>query len=57
MKLNFGPKFKYAPPKHLELKPLSERAKEVAVEQCLADMKFFTENDGRLRLDNYVMSH
>ena len=56
VKANFGPKFKYPPPKDLKWKPMTARAEEFAIEQTLADMKFFTEYDGQLRLDNYVMS-
>ena len=56
VKLNFGPRFKFAPPKDLKWKPMSARAEEAAIEQTLSDMKFFTEYDGKLRLDNYVMS-
>lgn len=56
IKANFGPKFKCPPPKDYKWKPLSARAEEAAVEQTLADLKFFTEYDGKLRLDNYVMS-
>ena len=55
VKLTFGPKFKF-PPKNVEdFRPMSRRAEEMAVEQTLADMKFFTENEGKLRLDNYSM--
>merc|ERR1711890_75804 len=35
---------------------MSARAEEAAVEQSLADMKFFTEYEGRLTLGDY-MSH
>ncbi len=54
VRLNFGPKFRFAP-KNVEFKPMSKRAEEMAVEQSLADMRFFTENEGTLRLDNYAM--
>lgn len=56
VKLNFGPRFKCPPPKDLKCKAMSVRADEVAVEQTLADLKFFTENEGKLKLDNYIMS-
>lgn len=57
VRLNFGPKFRHPPSqKEFSFKPMCKRADEVAVEQTVADMKFFTENEGRLRLDNYVMS-
>jgi hypothetical protein len=29
---------------------MSKRAEEMAIEQTLADVKFFTENEGTLRL-------
>ena len=58
VKLNFGlRKFNFPPPKDLQWKPMCKRAEEAAVEQTLADMKFFTENDGKLRLDNYIGYH
>jgi len=56
VKCNFGPRFKYPPPKSLKIRPMCHRAEEMAIEQSLADMKFFTENDGKLTLNNYVMS-
>jgi Set1/Ash2 histone methyltransferase complex subunit ASH2 len=55
VKLNFGPKFKFLPKTAEDFRPMSMRAEEMAVEQTLADMKFFTENEGKLRLDNYAM--
>ncbi len=54
VRLNFGPKFRF-PPKNVEFKAMSKRAEEMAVEQTLADMKFFTESEGKLSLDKYVM--
>ena len=56
VKVNFGPKFRCPPPKDLKWRPVSARSQEVAIEQTLADMKFFTEHEGRLRLDNYIVS-
>ena len=35
---------------------MSARAEEAAIDQTVADMRFFTENEGKLRLDNYSMS-
>ena len=35
---------------------MCERAEEVVIEQSLSDMKFFTENEGKLGLNNYLMS-
>ena len=54
VRCNFGPKFRF-PPKNINFRPMSKRADEMAIEQTLSDMKFFTENEGTLRLDNYVM--
>lgn len=31
---------------------MSERVEDLVSEQCLSDMLYFTENDGKLRLDN-----
>ena len=56
VKLNFGPRFKFSPPKNLKVRPMCERAEEVVIEQSLSDMKFFTENEGKLGLNNYLMS-
>ena len=44
------------PPKNVKLRPMSARAEEAAIDQTVADMRFFTENEGKLRLDNYSMS-
>ena len=46
----------YPPPKSLKIRPMCHRAEEMAIEQSLADMKFFTEYEGRLTLRDYVMS-
>ena len=56
VKVNFGPKFRCPPPRDFKWKAMSARAEEAAVEQSLADMKFFTEYEGRLTLGDYVMS-
>eukprot|EP00095_Tigriopus_kingsejongensis_P010432 maker-scaffold294_size218657-snap-gene-0.20 protein:Tk10432 transcript:maker-scaffold294_size218657-snap-gene-0.20-mRNA-1 annotation:"hypothetical protein SINV_13294" len=50
VKANFGPKFRF-PPKGVQCRPMSARAEEMAVEQSLADMRFFAEKDGTLSLD------
>ena len=55
VRFNFGPKFRH-PPKNVKYRPMSARAEESAVDQTVADMRFFTENEGKLRLDNYAMS-
>jgi len=41
LRCNFGPNFKYPPPPGV--RPISERAEEMAVELTLADMLFLTE--------------
>ena len=56
VKLNFGPRFKFPPPRNLKVRPMCHRAEEVVIEQSLSDMRFFTENDGKLALNNYIMS-
>ena len=56
IKLNFGPKFRFSPKGGHKYKPMSARADLAAVEQSMSDMRFFTENEGKLRLDNYFMS-
>ena len=55
VRFNFGPKFRH-PPKNVKFRPMSARAEEAAIDQTVADMRFFTENEGKLRLDNYSMS-
>ena len=40
----------------MKYRPMSARAEEAALDQTMADMRFFTENEGKLRLDNYSMS-
>lgn len=34
---------------------MCEKAEEAICEQSVADMLYLTENEGRLRLDNFVM--
>ena len=53
--MNFGPKFRF-PPKGFKYKPMSARAEQVAIEQSMADMRFFTEMEGKLSLTNYASS-
>ena len=55
VRFNFGPKFRH-PPKNVKLRPMSARAEEASIDQTVADMRFFTEKQGKLRLDNYSMS-
>ncbi|XP_066141049.1 set1/Ash2 histone methyltransferase complex subunit ASH2 isoform X1 [Euwallacea fornicatus] len=54
--VNFGPDFKY-PPQMSEYnwKPMSEKGEEAICEQTMADIMFLTENEGRLRLDSFVL--
>merc|ERR1712211_86357 len=63
-KMNHGPQFQ-VPPQGLPsaaaghaggYKPMCDRAKDLEVEQAMADMRFFTAQDGRLNIDNYFMS-
>jgi len=51
-KFNFGPRFKHVPQGAPKFQPMCERARELEVEQSLADMRFFTEKEG-LKIDNY----
>ena len=53
--MNFGPKFRY-PPKGYKPKPMYLRADQAAIEQSLADMRFFATKEGKLKLDDYFMS-
>ncbi|XP_063703607.1 set1/Ash2 histone methyltransferase complex subunit ASH2 [Culicoides brevitarsis] len=51
---NFGPKFKYPQVlKEYQAKGMHERAEEFICEQAMADIMYFTENDGKLRLDTF----
>lgn len=51
VKANFGPKFKFPPKGVPGVRPFSARAETMAVEQSLADMRFFAEKEGTLSLD------
>ena len=46
--VNFGPKFNNLPK---GARPMCERAEEAMAEQTLADLTYFVENEGKLRLD------
>lgn len=48
--MNFGPKFKHPPME--EFKGMYQAAHEAIIEQTMTDLLFFTENKGKLRLDN-----
>ncbi|XP_036322747.1 set1/Ash2 histone methyltransferase complex subunit ASH2 isoform X2 [Rhagoletis pomonella] len=52
--VNFGPNFKHPEIlKDYKAKGMCERVEELISEQCLSDLLYLTENDGRLRLDNF----
>ncbi|GJQ74715.1 putative zinc ion binding protein [Trypoxylus dichotomus] len=54
--VNFGPNFKH-PPSTTEYnyRGMFQKAEEAISEQTLADILYLTENEGKLRLDNFVM--
>ncbi|XP_017486461.1 PREDICTED: set1/Ash2 histone methyltransferase complex subunit ASH2 isoform X3 [Rhagoletis zephyria] len=55
--VNFGPNFKHPEIlKDYKAKGMCERVEELISEQCLSDLLYLTENDGRLRLDNFNFS-
>lgn len=52
--VNFGPNFKYPPTvSELKCRAMSEKAEESICEQTIADLLYLTENEGKLRLDNF----
>ncbi|KAL4705946.1 hypothetical protein ACJJTC_016558, partial [Scirpophaga incertulas] len=51
--VNFGPNFKFPPSTDYNYKPMSEKAEEAICEQTMADLLYLTENEGKLRLDNF----
>nr|WAB05091.1 trithorax protein Ash2 [Colaphellus bowringi] len=54
--VNFGPNFKHAPPmEKYSYKAMSERGEEAICDQTLADVIYLTENEGKLRLDSFVL--
>jgi len=53
--VNFGPNFKYPPSAEFNWRPMSEKGEEAICEQTMADVIFLTENEGRLRLDSFVL--
>ena len=58
IKYNFGPKFKFRPEGAAAgYKPLCDRVKELEVEQTMADMLYFTDHEGKLRIDNYYIAN
>lgn len=54
IKFNFGPRFKHPPVGAPKFRPMCERARELEVEQSMADMRFFSDKEG-LKIDNYVI--
>ena len=56
VKFNFGPKFKHKP-EGLIIKPICDRVKELEVEQTMSDMLYFTDHEGKLRIDNYYIAN
>jgi len=57
VKFNHGERFRYPPQGAAGYKPVAERSRELEVEQAVADMRFFTAQEGRLNIDNYFMSN
>ncbi|CAK1546248.1 unnamed protein product [Leptosia nina] len=51
--VNFGPNFKCPPITDYSYRPMSEKAEEAICEQTMADLLYLTENEGKLRLDNF----
>ncbi|KAL6424203.1 hypothetical protein ACFW04_009807 [Cataglyphis niger] len=52
--VNFGPNFK-CPPTNITFRGMHEKAEEAIAEQSMADMLYLTENEGKLRLDTFVL--
>lgn len=53
--VNFGPTFKFPPNPEYNYKPMHQKAEEAICEQTAADMFYLTENEGKLRLDSFVL--
>ncbi|XP_061710931.1 set1/Ash2 histone methyltransferase complex subunit ASH2 isoform X1 [Cydia pomonella] len=51
--VNFGPNFKHPPGSEYSYRPMSEKAEEAICEQTMADLLYLTDNEGKLRLDNF----
>ncbi|XP_026321754.1 set1/Ash2 histone methyltransferase complex subunit ASH2 isoform X2 [Hyposmocoma kahamanoa] len=51
--VNFGPNFKFPPSNKYSYRSMSEKAEEAIGEQTMADLLYLTENEGKLRLDNF----
>lgn len=52
--VNFGPNFKFSP-SDVSFRGMHDRAEEAIAEQSMADVLYFTENDGKLRLDTFSL--
>ncbi|XP_045467544.1 set1/Ash2 histone methyltransferase complex subunit ASH2 [Harmonia axyridis] len=52
---NFGPNFKYPPPAEFNWRGMHEKAEEAICEHTMADILYLTENEGKLRLDTFVL--
>ncbi|CAH1176830.1 unnamed protein product [Phaedon cochleariae] len=54
--VNFGPVFKCPPAEgEFDYRPMCEKAEEAICDQTLADLIYLTENEGKLRLDSFVL--
>jgi Set1/Ash2 histone methyltransferase complex subunit ASH2 len=53
IKFNFGPRFKFPPQGAPKFKAMSERVRELEVEQTMSDMRFFSDKEG-LKIDSYA---
>jgi len=52
VKFNFGPRFKFPPLSHIKYKPMCDRARELEIEQSVADMRYFSDKEG-FKIDDY----
>ncbi|XP_056635271.1 set1/Ash2 histone methyltransferase complex subunit ASH2 [Diorhabda sublineata] len=54
--VNFGPNFRFPPSvDKFKYRPMSERGEEAVSDQTLADIMYLIENEGKLRLDSFVL--
>ncbi|RZC38181.1 set1/Ash2 histone methyltransferase complex subunit ASH2 [Asbolus verrucosus] len=53
--VNFGPNFKHPPSSDYNYKGMHQKAEEAICEQTIADIIYLTENEGKLRLDSFVL--
>ena len=52
IKFNFGPRFKHPPTGLTKFRPMCERARELEIEQSVADMRYFSDKDG-FKIEDY----